>query len=107
MIYEGCIERKWCIEDLSDSDSDNGFEVVSKHITSWTDKKLERVRSSTPTCEEEIQRVEKVIAADNSTGLKGIQGPLKEPDGQEDSTPTAQVGLPLPVGAEEFFTFRC
>ena len=100
LIYEGCIKRKWCIEHLSDSDSDHDFEVVSKYVTSWTDKKLERVRSSTPTWEEEVQRVEKIIASDSSTALKGVPGPLKEPDGQEDSTPTAQVGLPLPIGAE-------
>ena len=91
LIYEGCIKRKWCTEDLSDSDSDNDFEI----------RKLEKARSSTPTWEEEVQRVEKMIATDNSTALKGIPGPLKEPDGQENSTPTAQVGLPLPVGAEE------
>ena len=101
MIYEGCINRKWCTEELTDSDSDHDFEVVSKHITSWSDKTLEKVRSSTPTWEEEVQRVEKRIATNDSTALKGIPGPLKEPDGQEDSTPTAQVGLPLPIGAEE------
>ena len=38
LIYEGCINRKWCTEELTDSDSDHDFEVVSKHITSWTDK---------------------------------------------------------------------
>ena len=102
LIYEGCIKMKWCTEDLSDSDSDHDFEVVSRHITSWRDKTLEKVRSSTPTWEEEVQRVEKRIATDNSTALKGIPGPLKEPDGQEDSTPTApKLGLPLPIGVEE------
>ena len=101
LIYEGCINRKWCTEELSDSDSDHDFEVVSKHITSWTDKTLEKVRSSTPTWEREVQRVEKIIATSDSTALKEIPGLLKEPDGQEDSTPTAQVGIPLPIGAEE------
>ena len=85
---------------MSNSDSDHDFEVVSKHITSWTDKTLEKVRSLTPTWEE-VQRVEKIMATSNSTALKGIPGPFKEPDGQEDSTPTAQVGLPLPIRAEE------
>ena len=101
LIYEGCIKRKWYTGDLSDSDSDHSFEVVSRHITSWTDKTLEKVRSSTPTWEEEVKQAEKRIAASSSTALKGIPGPLKEPDGQEDSTSTAQVGLPLPIGAEE------
>ena len=66
---------------LSDSDPDHDFEVVSKHIISWTDKTLEKVRSSTPTWEEEVQRVEKRIATSDSTALKRIPGPLKEPDG--------------------------
>ena len=30
-----------------------------------------------------------------------FQPSLKEPDGEEDSTPAAQVGFALPVGAEE------
>ena len=42
-----------------------------------------------------------MIATDNSTALKGIPGLLKKPDGQEDSTPTAQVELTLPIEAEE------
>ena len=99
LVYEGCMERKWCTEELSDSD--HSFEVISRHTTSWTNKTLEKVRSSTPTWEEEVRQAEKRIAASSSIGLKGIQYPLKGPDGQEDSTPTAQVGLPLPVGTEE------
>ena len=101
LIYEGCIKRKWCTGDLSDLNSDHDFEVVSRHVTSWTNKTLEKVRSSIPTWEEEVKQAERRIAASSSTALKEIPGPLKEPDGQEDSTPTAQVGLPLPIGAEE------
>ena len=48
-----------------------------------------------------MKQAEKRKAASGSTVLKEIPGPLKEPDGQEDSTPTAQVGLLQPIGAEE------
>ena len=84
---------------MSDSDSDHNFEVVSKHVTPWTDKTLEKVRSSTTIGKEEVKQTEKRIAASSNTALRGIPGPLREPDGQEDSTPTAQVGPPLPIGA--------
>ena len=94
LIYEGCIKRKWCMEDLSDSDSDHDFEVVSKYVTSWTDKKLERVRSSTPSWEEEVQRVEKIIASDSSTALKGIPGPLRSLMARKTQPLLSKLGSP-------------
>ena len=64
---------------------------------------LEKIRSSTLTWEEQVKYVEKKIEESRSTALKGIPGPLEEPDGQEDLTPTTQVRFPLPRGAEESF----
>ena len=86
-IYEGSINGRWCVEQLSDTDS--SFEV------------LDHLRSSTPTEEEQIREVEKQIAQSDSTALKGIPGSLEEPDGQEDSTPAAPKGLSLPEEVEE------
>ena len=60
------------------------------------DMMLERLRVSTPTWEEQIRWAEELMERSGSTALKGIPGPLKEPDGQEDSIPAAQVVHPLP-----------
>ena len=62
---------------------------------------LERLKSSTPTEEEQIREVERQIAQSSNTALKGIPGPLEEPDGQEDLTPAAPKGLSLPEEVEE------
>ena len=100
-IYEGYMEGQWCmgkcLEELSDSD--NSFEVVHKnHLPPLS---LERLKSSTPTEEEQIRETERQIAQSESTALKGIPGPLEEPDGQEDSTPAAPQGLFLLEEVEE------
>ena len=97
-IYEGCAEGKWysdrCDEELSDSDS--SFEVLPKDRCQCPDRMIERLRVSTPTWEEQIRKAEELIERSGSTALKGIPGPLKEPNGQEDSIPAAQVVHPLP-----------
>ena len=96
-IYEGCAEGKWysdrCDEELSDSDS--SFEVLPKDRCQCPDRMLGRLRVSTPTWEEQIRKAEELIERSGSTALKGIPGPLEEPDGQEDSIPAAQVVHPL------------
>ena len=97
-MYEGCAEGKWysgrCDEELSDSD--NSFEVLPKEMCQCPDRMLERLRVLTPTWEEQIRKAEELIERSGSTTLKGIPGPLEEPDGQEDSIPAAQVVHPLP-----------
>ena len=97
-IYESCAEGKWysgrCDEELSDSD--NSFEVLPKEMCQCPDRMLERLRVSTPTWKEQIRKAEELIERSGSTALKGIPGPLEEPDGQEDSIPAAQVVHPLP-----------
>ena len=60
------------------------------------DRMLERSRVSTPTWEEQIRKAEELIERSGSTALKGIPGPLEEPDRWEDSIPAAQVVHPLP-----------
>ena len=96
-VYGGFIQGQWCSEELSDSDS--SFEVVHRnHLSSH---RLQKLRSSTPTEEEQIEEAERQIAQSDSTALKGIPGPLEEPDGQEDSTPIAPKGSPLPEEIEE------
>ena len=86
-IYEGCAEGKSysdrCDEELSDSDS--SFEVLPKDRCQCPDRMLGRLRVSTPTWEEQIRKAEELIESSGSTALKGIPGPLEEPDGQEDS----------------------
>ena len=103
-IYEGCVEVKWysdrCDEELSDSDS--SFEVLPKDRCQCPDRMLERLRVSTPTWEEQIRKAEELIERSGSTALKGISGPLEEPDGQEDSIPAAQVVHPLPRVVEMY-----
>ena len=100
-IYEGYAEGQWCadkcLEELTDSD--NSFEVV--HRNHLSPSCLERLESSTPTEEEQIREVERQIAQSSSTALKGIPGPLEEPDGQEDLTPAAPKDLPLPEEVEK------
>ena len=86
-IYEGNRNGQWCMEQLSDTDS--SFEV------------LDHLRSSTPSEEEQIKEAERQIAQSDSTALKGIPGPLEEPDGKEDLTPAAPKSLPLPEEVEE------
>ena len=100
-IYEGYVEGKWCVDKCLEelTDSDNSFELVGKNQLSPSC--LERLKSSTPTEEEQIREVEKQIAQSNNTALKGIPGPLEEPDGQEGSTPAAPKGLFLPEEVEE------
>ena len=78
------------------SDSDSSFEVLPKDRCQCSDRMLERLRVSTPTWEEQIGKAEELIERSGSTALKGIPGPLEEPDGQEDSIPAAQVVHPLP-----------
>ena len=103
-IYEGCAEGKWysdrCDEELSDSDS--SFEVLPKDRCQCPDRMLGRLRVSTPTWEEQIRKAEELIERNGSTALKGIPGPLEEPDGQEDSIPAAQVVHPLPRVVEMY-----
>ena len=81
-IYEGCAEGKWysdrCDEELSDSDS--SFEVLPQDRCQCSDRMLERLRVSTPTWEEQIKKAEQLIERSGSTALKGIPGPLEEPD---------------------------
>ena len=62
---------------------------------------LERLRISTPTWEEEVEKVKKSIAKSGSTALQGIPGPLEEPDGQEDLVPAARMVYLLPRPVEE------
>ena len=102
-IYEGYMEGKWCIDKCLEelTDSDNSFEIVPKSHLSPS--YLERLKSSTPTEEEQIREVERQIAQSSNTALKGIPGPLEEPDGQEDLTPTAPKGLSLPKEVGEPF----
>ena len=69
-IYEGNINGQWCMEQLSDTDS--SFKV------------LDHLRSSTPTEEEQIKETERQIAQSDSTALKGIPGPLEEPEEVEE-----------------------
>ena len=64
------------------------------------DRILAELKVSTPTWEEQISRAEELVKKSGSTALKGIPGPLEEPDGQEDSVPAAQVVYPLPRIAE-------
>ena len=75
------------MEQLSDTDS--SFEV------------LDHLRSSTPTEEEQIKEAERQMVQSDSTALKGIPGPLEEPDGKEDLTPAAPKGLLLPEEVEK------
>ena len=100
-IYEGYVEGKWCmgkcLEELTDSD--DSFEIVQKSHLSPS--YLERLKSSTPTEEEQNREVESQIAQSSNTALKEIPGPLEEPDGQEDLTPAAPKGLFLPKEVEE------
>ena len=103
-IYEGCAEGKWysdrCDEELSDSDS--SFEVLPKDRCQCPDRMLGRLGVSTPTWKEQIRKAEELIERSGSTALKGIPGPLEEPDGQEDSIPAAQVVHPLPRVVEMY-----
>ena len=97
-IYEGCAEGKWysgrCDEELSDSDE--SFEV----LLGSPDRMLDKLRVSTPTWEEQMEEAQRKVNKSESTALKGIPGPLEEPDGQEDSAPAAQVAYTLPRVAE-------
>ena len=103
-IYEDCAEGKWysdrCDEELSNSDS--SFEVLPKDRCQYPDRMLGRLRVSTPTWKEQIRKAEELIERSGSTALKGIPGPLEEPDGQEDSIPAAQVAHPLPRVVEMY-----
>ena len=103
-IYEGCAEGKWysdrCDEELSDPDS--SFEVLPGDRCQCPDRMLERLRVSTPTWEEQVRNTEELIEKSGSTALKGIPGPLEEPDGQEDSIPAAQVAHLLPRVVEVY-----
>ena len=47
-----------------------------------------------------MEEAQKKVDQSKSTALKGIPGPLEEPDGQEDSAPAAQVAYTLPRIAE-------
>ena len=62
---------------------------------------LDHLRSSSPTEEEQLKEIERQIDEGDNTALKGIPGPLEEPDGQEDLTPAAPKGLSLPEEVEE------
>ena len=84
----------YCEEELSSSE-------VSFEMPPSPDVALERLRVLTPTWKEEVEKVKKTIAKSGSTALKGIPGPLGEPDGQEDSTPAAMMVYPLPRLVEE------
>ena len=74
-IYEGYVEGKWCVDKCLEelTDSDNSFEIVQKSHLSPS--YLERLKSSTPTEEEQIREVERQIAQSSNTALKGIPGP--------------------------------
>ena len=82
------------------SSSDESLEVPFPHLSQSPDRILARLKVSTPTWEEQISKAEELIEKSGSTALKGIAGPLEEPDGQEDSVPAAQVVYPLPRIAE-------
>ena len=85
----------YCEEELSSSE-------VSFEMLPSPDVALERLRVSTPPWEEEEEKVKQSIAKSGSTALKGIPGPLEEPDGQEDSAPAAMMVYPLPRLVEEY-----
>ena len=85
----------YCEEELSSSE-------VSFEMLPSPDVALERLRVSTPPWEEEEEKVKQSIAKSGSTGLKGIPGPLEEPDGQEGSAPAAIMVYPLPRLVEEY-----
>ena len=95
------MEGQWCLEKCSEelSDSESSFEVL--HKNHLVHARVGKLRSSTPTEEEQIREAERQIAQSSSTALKGIPGPLEEPDGQEDSTPAALKRLSLPEEVEE------
>ena len=83
------------------SSSDESFEIYpSPNGSPSPDQVLARLQVSTPTWEEQVNRTKKLIEESGSTALKGIPGPLEEPDGQEDSVPAAQVVYTLPRIAE-------
>ena len=85
----------YCEEELSSSE-------VSFEMLPSPDVALEGLRVSTPPWEEEEEKVKQSIAKSGSTALKGIPGPLEEPDGQEDSAPAAMMVYPLPRLVEEY-----
>ena len=95
------MEGQWCLEKCSEelSDSESSFEVL--HKNHLVHARVGKLRSSTPTEEEQIREAERQIAQSSSTALKGIPGPLEEPDSQEDSTPAALKRLSLPEEVEE------
>ena len=95
-IHEWYVHR--CDEELSSSDE--SFETPSPHLPQSPDRILAELKVSTPTWEEQISKAEELVKKSGSTALKGIPGPLEEPDGQEDSVPAAQVVYPLPRIAE-------
>ena len=96
-VYEGYLRGSWRVEECSEelSTSDGSFEILHNHFSPCPSP-----RCSTPSEEVILQGVKKQIAQSNSSALKGIPGPLEEPDGQEDSTPAALKGLFLPEEVE-------
>ena len=112
-MYERSDSSKWYSEryseDLYDSEDyatdneisfDTLLELVADHrvelncsetsLDSW----LEHVDYPEPMWEEEVARVEEKIKDDTSTALKGIPGPIEEPDKEESSSPIAQCVVP-------------
>ena len=115
VLYERSASSKWYSEryseDLYDSKDyttddeiifDTLPELVVDHkvelncsetsLDSW----LEHVGYPEPTSEEEVVRVEEKIKNGTSTALKGIPGPIEEPDKEESSSPIAQCVVPPP-----------
>ena len=119
-MYERCANSKWYSErdseDLYDSDDyatgeEDSFEILPEAEqdpgVSLTcsevsmDSCLENLKDFELTWEEEVVRVEQKIKNSSCTALKGIPGPLKEPDKEDSSSFIANSGIPPPRIMEE------
>ena len=85
-LYESYMFGAWslgeCSEELSTTNS--SFEILHQNLSPCP-----HPRCSSPSEEVVLRQVEQQITTSSSTALKGIPGPLEEPDGQEDSVPAA------------------
>ena len=114
-MYERSASSKWYSgrysEDLYDyedyaTDDEISFDTLPKLVLdprvdlncseASLDNWLEHVDYPEPTWEEEVVRVEEKIKNGTSSALKGIPGPIEEPDKEESSSPIAQCEVPPP-----------